>query len=165
MSRSTLLRVYKSKACWDVELSNGHGTAPVLWDYLQQKYLPEGQSWITSCREVWKLFDSPGVSERHKLGLLLTFDRSVLLKKHLLRSVAPLKELAAEMTGFCSAKQWVNHWPAVASFVEAMAAKKDYRMIGIAINCTSVADVWDDYPLSLSGKNSIKCDSGDLFKD
>lgn len=170
MSRACLLKVYKSKASWELELANSHGGAAVLWNYLWKIYCSDGfeKSWFMAegqLDRLDKILDDPKTPLHHKAGLILTYDRSVILKEHLLILSTEFQKLASEMCGFCAPEHFVNHWPEIARWITDMAMKDhDHRLIGIALNATSVADVWDDYPKPLR-TTPIMCTSALLFPE
>jgi len=180
MSRSTLIEVFQSKANWELELSNSHGTAPLMWDFFYEKYCWNGDGWrqdiygqggaTTFLRPFAIYMDSKQLSAafaklsdfsvplHHRAGLFLTADRVILRTEDLEKLVEPFAILAHEMRGY-SKPGFSNHWGAIADYVKAKAQKHDPRMLGIALNCTSVSDVWDDYP----DDTGIKGNSEELF--
>jgi hypothetical protein len=147
MSRSTLLRVYKSKAVWDEDLSNSWGSAPPLWEWLCNKYgiVKPGEFYfmLPSLTPLWKLVDRKDIPISQRLALFLTFDRAVILKRHLPEAA---KHLRAFADFFWVKPGHVNHWPRIAEWVAETSKIKDSRLIGVGLNCTSVADVWCGYP-------------------
>lgn len=182
MSRSTLLKVYKTKAIWDVELHNSHGTCPILWDFFFEKHCWDGNGWAQdsygqggastflrpfAIYHKKKDFDSIfsklqdfSIPLHHRAGLFLTCDRVILEKKHLPLLIEPFKTLAIEMRGYAK-PGYSNHWEAIAEYVASQAREGDSRMLGIALSGTSVSDVWDNYPDDVG----VKGTSSELFND
>lgn len=181
MSRSTLLAVYKTKAEWELELPNSYGTAPLMWDFFYEKHCWDGNGWSQSIYgqggattflrpfavhhhkecldEVCAKLDDTSVPLRHRAGLFLTYDRVILRAEDLPELVEEFRILAFELRGYAKPNH-ANHWEKIADYVSEKAKRHDPRMLGIALNCTSVRDVWDDYP----DDTGIKCTSEFLFK-
>lgn len=163
MSRATLLRVYKTKARWDLELGNAWGGAWALWEYLYKKHFPSSKEKFLDTKELSKIDDivdddSQPLSER--VGLFLTFDRALIKREHVELCVGPLRELASAITA-ARDPSYVNHWPAIAEWVASVKLPKN--ALGIAMNVTSVVDVWDDYPKLLRGDSPILSTSDSIF--
>lgn len=167
MSRSTLLQVYKSKATWDVELVNSYGTGSVLWQFLWETYLQaEGPYPFfddAKLKKLWRLYKNPEVPLPLRVAHFFTFDRTVWLSKYILKAAPLVREAADIISRYCTVKSYANHWPAIADYFEKVGKKHDARMIGIALNCTSVADVWDDY--GRNGDRLIKATSDDFWAE
>ena len=181
MSRSTLLKVFKSNAEWALELSNSWGTGPLIWDFFYEKHCWDGDGWgqniygrggaTTFLRpfaiyhddknssEIFKKLGDLQIPLHHRAGLFLTCDRVIIRTQDLLKLVEPFKMLAYEINGYVKPRM-ANHWGTIADFIEATAKDHDKRMLGVALNCTSVSDVWDDYPDDVG----IKGTSLELFE-
>lgn len=167
MSRSTLLSVFNTKAVWELELPNSWGTAPLMWDFFYEKHCWNGDGWgqgiygqggaATFCRphaiyhnpknmdEIFAKLGDASIPFHHRAGLFLTCDRVILRTKDLPRLVEPFALLAVEIRGYCKPK-CANHWETISQFISKKAKDHDPRMLGIALNCTSVSNVWDYYP-------------------
>lgn len=168
MSCAALLEVYKSKANWEVELRNSWGGAPMLWQFLWQKYIQKpgvpDYMQMDQNDKVWALWNKSDIPLYHRVPLHFTFDRSVLLKKHLKWAAPLFRQNAQVLAEFTSRKQFVDHWADIAAFVEEKTFKLDSRCIGLAMNCTSVSDLWDYYPKPFSDKGVILCTSDDFVE-
>lgn len=180
MSRSTLLEVFKTKAVWALELSNSWGTAPIMWDFFYEKHCWDGNGWDQHLHEggattflrpfaiygdrkklhlIFSKLKDFTIPLHHRAGLFLTCDRVILRTEDLPRLVEPFATLAVEMRGYAK-PNCANHWGTIADFIAQKAKEHDPRMLGIALNCTSVSDVWDDFDKD----NEISGTSEELFE-
>lgn len=180
MSRSTLLEVYKTKAVRALELHNSWGTGPVMWDFFYEKHCWDGEGWgqaiygqggaTSFCRpyaiymdpknmhEIFAKLTDTSIPFHHRAGLFLTCDRVILRTEDLLKLAEPFALLAVETRGYCKPK-FANHWETISQFISKKAKDHDPGMLGVALNCTSVSDVWDGYP----DKKRISGTSDELF--
>lgn len=152
MSTASLLTVFKTKVSWDVELRNAHGAAPCLWAYLCEKYFPGEASWVVNeqvLADLFALLNTDKLQPEERVGLALTADRGVIPKEYLSSAAKLINRLAEDITKW-RGPEFVNHWPAIASFIERAATKIDGRAIGVAMNATSVGDTWDGYPKGIT---------------
>ena len=170
MSRSNLLWVYKTKAVWGDDLPNGWGTGPLLWRFLFERYVSSSERFCCmeeQAERVWQLIEDPRVPLHQRAGLLLTFDRAVILRKHITFLAAGFEKLGQETAASDPEGTRANHWPAIGrAFLQAASLPLDHRLIGIGLNCTSVADVWGSYPKPIRWDTApILCTSALLFEE
>lgn len=144
MSYSHLVRVYKTKVVHFHSYPNSWGTAPAIWDFLANEYL----GWEhtlgrtdSDIEKLWNLQHDTSIPMHLRMCLGMTFDFAF----------APhnaLAELAdhIDAAGRDIARKWpdrVNHWPLIAIDLRTQATiKQDHRLRGIALECTSVSDIW-----------------------
>lgn len=115
------------------ELSNGWGSAPVIWDALSQRYLgkqPYGYSG-GDMQPLWDLWKDASVPESYRAVHLLTLDRMYVLRKDYARMAKDIRAFLAEFPVGVGA----NHWPAIAEFLES-----DADIPAMGLRCTSVSE-------------------------
>lgn len=146
MSTSDLYLLFgKSVRHWS-EHRNGWGSAPVIWDYLSDKYIPEKPSYGLSeshLKKVWALRASDGLLQCELAALYFTFDDAYVPVSQLNAVADYFDEIAALTESAPVTAGRVNHWRAFASeFRKISSAVKDRRLRGVCISCTSVSDPW-----------------------
>lgn len=142
MSTSDLYRVYRTKATHIAEYRNGHGTAPLVWGYLNVFYLGGSRYGWGIGRDLdplWALSKDPRVPRSVRIAHAFTFDQAVCPMER----ITELADALDEAGKVCAYEQHVNHWSAIAADLRAHKAKA--RQIGIALSCTSVSDSWIDW--------------------
>ena len=138
MSTSDLYRVYRTKASHIAEYRNGWGSAPLLWGYLNEKYLGGtryGWSGINNS-PLWALSKDMRVPRSLRITHAFTFDQSVCPVDR----VSELADALEEAGKICAHEQHVNHWASIAH--DLRQTKLKARQIGFALSCTSVCDPW-----------------------
>lgn len=143
MSRATLYKVYKTKRTQLAEFSNSHGSAPPVWEWLAVHHLGASHYYgVTD--SLWKLAKDTQVPVDVRLCHAFTFDYAVVPPEHFGR----MSEACAAMNRILEVwpewKDYVNHWGAFSELFKTL--KVDKRCVGIGMRCTSVADIWDNYP-------------------
>lgn len=142
MSTSDLYLLYGKKVRHWSEHRNGWGSAPVVWDYLANKYLtPTVSGSFGREKEVWKLGRSDGLSDAELAALFFTFDWAYAPKN----SLGQIADWFNEFSALVASTQYagVNHWDAFAEELRNVdRSKKDYRLFGVCVACTSVSDMW-----------------------
>jgi len=144
MSHSNLYQVFKTTSKELTEYHNGHGTAPVIWGYLCEKYLKqERHQWVCSAdnQPLWDLAYDDNLPKSLELMHRMTFDHALCLPKD-------LKELSKQIREACEiincSSEWSNHWWSISNDL-ADCEIKDKRCLGVALSCTSVSDPWIDW--------------------
>ena len=144
MSYTSLYDIYKTKKNEIAEFPNGHGSAPPVWAWLCKNYLGPKSYWHSAGKELWALADDPRVPLNVRLCHVFTFDYALVLPQHFQR----MSEACAEMHTILYAwPDWlgcVNHWGAMSELFKTHKVGK--RCQGVGMRCTSVCDVWDEYP-------------------
>jgi len=115
------------------ELSNGHGSGPVLWMAISEKYLHDEMAWLHGeGKKVWSLWKNGAIPKHVRACLMLTFDRAYVLKKDYLRAA---KDIRLSLSELAIKSGRVNHWPRIAEIFESNS-----NIPAIGLWCTSVSD-------------------------
>jgi len=114
------------------ELRNSHGSAPVIWGALCERYLGGRNQWLFSCDALWPLYKREDVPACMRAVLMMTFDRAYVEKKDYAKAADDIREFLrmAPPPG-----QNVNHWPRIADLFES-----DPAIPAIGLHCTSVSE-------------------------
>lgn len=133
MSYTTIKAIWPGEKHEDLEeLGNSHGSAPVIWGALCEKYLGNRNQWLFNPDKLWPLYKRQDIPAFLRAVLMMTFDRAYVLKKDYGRAAADIREFLR--TGsFDSAH--VNHWPHLAELFES-----NPEIPAIGLHCTSVGE-------------------------
>jgi hypothetical protein len=142
MSYSTLYKVYKTKVTTLKEYRNGWGTAPVIWDYLEAKYLESKTSIWTDAQPLWGLWKDQRVPKSLRMIHLFCMDGAIIRIENITEAAALILEGAKILKA--EYPERVNHWADIANDLFSLQGLKDKRLQGIGLNGTSVHDVWND---------------------
>lgn len=142
MSTTDLYRVYRTTATPIAEFRNGWGSAPVIWGYLNQRYLGGDRfNWGLGrdCEPLWNLAKDERVPRAIRLVHAFTFDNALcpVDRTH------ELADACDDAGKLCDMPSHVNHWAAIAAALREHKPRS--RQIGVALSCTSVSDPWIDY--------------------
>jgi len=159
VSSSRLGILYKTRVTWRYEFKNSWGTAPCLWDWIYRTYIDPAAEWLSvmgnnrGLKKVWGLLDDYSIPVGVRAALLLTLDRAVILREHVSQVAWPIYNDLICAKGFSDRREAVNHWAQIQYIlvhegVAGLGIKIPRRGIGVVLDCTSVADVWGDYPRS-----------------
>lgn len=99
-----------------VEFRNSHGSAPVVWDLIAQKYLglqPFHYSFHTE--KLWPLWKDLTIPEHHRAVLAMTYDDTVIIKTDFKRAAEDIRKFLED---FPVNPEYVNHWPAILEIFE-----------------------------------------------
>lgn len=136
MSYSTVLAIYPNEKVEDVEeLRNSHGSAPIVWDAMCQRYegaAPFRCMWDGSLDRLWPRWKDASLPEHHRAVLMMTYDHAWVAKANYARAAADIR---AWLKDFNVDAKYVNHWPRLADIFES-----DPPHPGIAIYQTSVSE-------------------------
>ena len=117
------------------ELSNSHGSAPVIWCRFCSEYLNVSElAWLSSLHvrnDLWAAYKLPAIPKQHRALLLMTFDRAYVTKSNYARADADIR---AWLNAFPPDNR-VNHWPRIAEIYESNPATP-----AIGLHCTSVSE-------------------------
>lgn len=125
---------------------NGWGSAPVLWDYLGEKYLgwTNGMPMFNkpALQKLWDLSRDSRVTVEERICHRLTFDYAYVPLEHLgLVGDACYSVYAAMPEKFKGDR--VNHWYNIGSLFTQLAERKfHHRCRGVCMAPTSVEDHW-----------------------
>lgn len=144
MSTTTTWEIYKTKTKPLGEHRNGWFFGRLIWQYLEDKYLPKTEfSRLTSMNGeeelVWSIPDRDDVKAYEKTAMLATYDRSYC-------GVANLSQCADHLDIFHEEFMTANpeshtHCKAIASEYRQTLKDRDHRLLGIYANPTSVVDL------------------------
>jgi hypothetical protein len=157
MSTSDLYRISKTVATHLKRYSNGHGTAPVIWDILCADYL--GFSYerrpLGDLSVLWDLAQDTAVPLQLRLVHAFCFDAAIVRPEDL-TELADACDQVWE-SGIRRHPAYVNHWASIALDLRSLVGVKIGRAIGYAISCTSVSDQWSAYA-DRRGKSCVPFD-------
>ena len=94
-----------------VEFRNSHGSAPIVWDLMAQKYLglqPFHYSFHTE--KLWPLWKDLTIPEHHRAVLAMTYDDTVIIKTDFKRAAEDIRKFLED---FPVNPEYENHWPAI----------------------------------------------------
>jgi hypothetical protein len=142
MSSSSLYLVYGKTASEVATYRNGWGSAPPVWDWLRAQFLSEEvRPLFGDDKALWALARDERVPVQWRMVHAFCFDWAVC-------PIARLADLAdaCDYVGASLPDNGnVNHWPEIAAELRRHARRKDKRLQGISIGCTSVSDPWWDW--------------------
>lgn len=159
MSTTTVKGINPGEPADDIlELRNSHGSAPVIWDTMAQKYLGLAPfAYSFNDEKLWPLWKDLSIPEHHRAVLGMTYDGVVVSKSDYERAA---RDIRAFLVDFPPNPEYVNHWVAIAEMFEG---KPDYE--GIGFHWTSVSEdpfegeydeETEEYgPVNLDGKWSL----------
>jgi hypothetical protein len=141
MSTTTLYKVYKRSTIGLEEFDNGNLSARPLWDYLAKTYLGWGDDWQHTKspeddKALWRLARDRRVPRPLRLCHAMTFDHAVI-PPHGFREAS---DVCFEV-GTTLLRN--SHWAGIGTAIgRVVHAEPDPLLCGIALNCTSVNDIW-----------------------
>lgn len=146
MSTSDLYILNRKSTQHIAEFRNGWGSAPLVWDYLGDKYIDENPIYSMSesyLKKVWALHKDSRLEEWERIPLLMTFDKAyVPLDKVIEASVACLR-FNTEVGPLPKFKDRVNHWASIGNALAFVPHKKLSRFArGVVLSPMSVSDSW-----------------------
>lgn len=117
----------------EIEMRNGHGSMPVIWDYLFQKYCTKTSKWDNWMSSYHKLrAATPRMTDGERILFALGREPVMLPK-----ALFPVMWEALELIMPNVPDNRVNHWPAV---IEWMKKERDEEVVGFGMYATSVND-------------------------
>lgn len=134
MSYTTIKAIWPGEKHEDLqELRNSHGSAPVIWDAMCQKYLgTEPFMYFSVTDKLWPLWKDMSIPEHQRAVLFMTYDQVYVSKKDYARAAADIRKFLQD---FPQSSERVNHWPAIAALFES-----DPDIPAIGLHCTSVSE-------------------------
>ena len=159
MSYTSLYKVFKTKRVELAEFRNSQGSAPPVWGWLTEKFLPGTGYWFSNCDSLWKLALDKRVPLDVRLCHAFTFDYAVVLPEHFERMSQACAEMNNVLNEWPKWHNCVNHWGAFSEFFKTCKVqhKITKRRFGIGMRCTSVTDMWDDYPRHGTSNRVFDC--------
>jgi hypothetical protein len=145
MSCTAVYKLYNTKTTQlGEDLSNGHGSGPSVWELASQLALGKKFSmWASSSeeqREHWNAWTSPKVKDYQKLVILSSYDRAYVGKENLKEYGEACIQTHKDILDITS-WDW-SHWESIGKLALELSKKKDKRLKGLCISCTSVDDPW-----------------------
>lgn len=140
------------------ELKNSHGTAPVIWNLLGQRYIAPDFSffWEKTIQKLWDLWKDPAIPLPYRAVLMFTFDRAYVSRKNFSRLAGDIDRF---LTDFPEDPRMVNHWPRIAEILRASEAP------AIGLYCTSTGqNSFEDPAIEDEEGNRIGYDWSALFE-
>lgn len=143
MSHSTLYMVFKTTVREIGEFENSYGTALPLWDFLAKTYLGWGDGWShqktpEEDKALWRLARDPQVPRALRICHAMTFDNALVVPSDI-QAAADACEFTYGVVRQNS--PGTNHWHRISARLKRFKTS-DQRVIGVALNCTSVNDIW-----------------------
>ncbi len=97
-----------------VELRNSHGSAPIVWGSIMEKYLGVDRFSMGNYDRLWPLWKDERLTPEQRAILLLTYDNAMLAKAHYRKCA---DDIDAFMRQLPTPSEYANHWPAIAEFL------------------------------------------------
>lgn len=148
MSRSYLVEVYKTKAVNVLTLHNSWGSKTPAWDFIYNKIFKTEDRMIWFQKEkldtLYDKLEDVSVPSYLRTVLFICGWRCCLNKDCLKEIAKDVRQFSDEISPVLASKCYVNHWPAIADFLENYKPKA--RAVGLALHGTSVDDEWEINP-------------------
>jgi hypothetical protein len=143
MSYSTLYTLFKTTYRATKEYRNSWGTGPLIWSYLNERYLHRDRWAWTAANDgrLWGLAREETVPLCIRMAHVVTFDRA-LIPIDKAKYVGNLLIEASDILKKYS-PDYVNHFASIGN--DLIKERPDKRAIGFGLNCTSVSDVWHEH--------------------
>ncbi len=140
MSCTSVYSLFKTKVNCEVQLRNGHGSGPAVWDYISNKLYNKNFDTFNA-DGFWGSYKDPRLDDDEVAVLLSTYDNSFVELDYLVEfSIACVKLHPMIING----TRWTwNHFQEIGVEAAKLFNNHDYRCKGMAIGCTSVNDVWE----------------------
>lgn len=119
MSSTTIIAVWPGDRTEELdELRNSHGSAPIIWNAVAQRYLGlKDLEYFQHIEQVWPLYQRSDMPAHQRAVLLMTYDNAIVLREHYLRTSMDIRAFLAD---FPTDAQYVNHWGHIAALFETM---------------------------------------------
>jgi hypothetical protein len=138
MSCSTLYEVRKSGVKEISEYRNSWHSAMSLWTYMAQEFCGmESFPLFTGGQKVWDCYKRPDVPINFRAAMALTLD-------YIIVPIDRTKEFGKMLKGVhesITAKGMGSHWEKIATDIAEYKPKRK-GAIGLALNASSVNDIW-----------------------
>ncbi|MGL4261430.1 MAG: hypothetical protein ACRCTX_07400 [Afipia sp.] len=133
MSYTTIKAVWPGEKAEDLEeLRNSHGSAPVIWGALCERYLGGRNEWLFGGNALWPLYKRADIPKCMRAVLMMTYDRAYVERKDYAQAAADIEEF---MRIAPPPANYVNYWPRIAAIF-----KSDPDIPAIGFCCTSVSE-------------------------
>lgn len=146
MSTSDLYILNKKSTTHFREFRNGWGSAPLAWDFIGEKYIPEKPVYSMDSeylRRVWALAGDTRLEACERIVMMMTFDRAFVPRDRLKEAGEACQDFGRMSSRSAGYHDRVNHWHDIGSaLIEMSNAKLTRHARGAALSCTSVSDMW-----------------------
>lgn len=146
MSTTDLYVLNQKSVRHAAEFQNGWGSAPLVWDYLGEKYITERPVYSLDqqhLKRVWRLADDTRLTTGERTALMLTFDYGYVPRDKLKLAGEACQQFHADTSARPELANRVNHWAAIgAALIDLAGGKLSRHAKGAALSCTSVCDIW-----------------------
>ena len=122
MSRTTVLSLVPGSTDpndmeYITELRNSHGSAPVVWNAMAQRYLGASPfAYSEHLDELCKIASTDAAPSAHRAVLIMTFDLAYVRKEHFAQAA---RDIRTWLSDFRIPSTYANHWPALAALYES----------------------------------------------
>lgn len=144
MSYTRVYAIYKTKVSEISCLKNSWGSAPMLWEYISQKYLGKAFNMADHNDGFWAVRKDPRMCRHDRMVFLSTFDCGLVDFELLGEYEQACREMSGKIAQGTKS-EW-NHFVAIAEAAKDMRKKHDSRCLGLGLGCTSICDPWLGYP-------------------
>ena len=118
MSRTTIINIMPGERLEEgLEFRNSWGSAPFVWDKLNQKYLSgyENSFLSSDIQQIWDLWKDPKLPIHHRAVMMMTFDKMCIVKANYRRAAKDIRNFLADFPSGTRA----CHWWKIAEILEA----------------------------------------------
>lgn len=117
---------------------NSHGSAPVVWNFMSSRYLGVDSYYqLDNISLLWATAHDKEIDIAHRMVMMMTYDRGVILSEHVDQAVKHIHEFLAEFQ-FPSNK--VNHWVQIAEDLQKHNRKGKY--VGFGFCMTTIGETF-----------------------
>jgi hypothetical protein len=143
MSRTTIKALWPGEKHADLkELRNSHGSAPVVWDEISQKYLgTEPFAYSRDIDKLWPLWKDESIPLHQRAVLTMTYDNVYVAKADYAQAA---KDIRAFLIDFPEKPGYSNHWNTIAEIFES---NPDIPAIGFhwtSVCCDPFEGSWNE---------------------
>ncbi|MCP0917812.1 hypothetical protein MUB04_14850 [Acinetobacter indicus] len=115
---------------------NSHGSAPVIWNFLTQRFLNKSSyHLLDEDKELWGLSKRSDVPKAYQQVMKMTYDYAVILSEDIPQAIADIETILKE---FPLPTNRVNHWAQIAEDLQKHNTKGKY--VGFGFCMTSIGD-------------------------
>lgn len=118
MSRTTVKALWLGEKAENLqELRNSHGSAPIVWDEMSQRYLGTSPfGYMHQIDKLWPLWKDLSISCHHRAVLTMTYDNAYVSKENYAQAA---KDIRVFLNDFPRKEGHVNHWDTIAKIFES----------------------------------------------
>lgn len=132
------IRRWGEGACPILEsYENSHGSAPVVWNFMTQRFADAESYYHIPDEVLWKLAYRKDIPEHYRRVMLMTYDRAVILQADIEQAISDLHRF---LDDFVFPSNRVNHWGQIAEDLKTYSSTKKY--IGFGFCMTTIGDTF-----------------------